>query len=408
MSLNVKNRTIYCNDNLNILKGINNSCIDLIYLDPPFNSGREYTGTRKSMAELANFKDSWDEDDENIEWWFAIKEKHPRLYLYLKDVDDYANKSTQVYLTMMAVRLLEMHRILKDTGSLYYHCDQSAGHYIKIMLDIIFGMNNFNNEIIWAYSTSGRARRGHRNQWARKHDAIYWYTKNFKHSEADCTLECSPEYIASHYRQKDKNGRVCRIRIDAGKERLYYPDEGINGNDWWADIPYVNSQAKSRTGYPTQKPLALLERIIKASSNEGDIVLDPFCGCATTCVAAEKIGRHWIGIDVWEDACNIIEKRLNKDFDLWEGGTIHKLSRPPARTDTDPDTKSQRKREYIPDKVKEMVWQRDEGQCRNCGAKENLQYDHIIPHSKGGSNEITNLQILCRNCNLNKSNIYHS
>ena len=392
MSLNVKNRTIYCNDNLNILKGINNNCIDLIYLDPPFNSGRDYTGARKSMAELAKFKDSWDENDENIEWWFAIKEKHPRLYLYLKDVDDYANKSTQVYLTMMAVRLLEMHRILKDTGSLYYHCDQSAGHYIKIMLDIIFDMRNFKNEIVWGYRNGGVSKR----YFPKKHDTILFYTKNNKYTYTPIqeTILYDKPFFTGDGIQPNKEGK--------------YPVKVYTRDVWEDGVKPIINVSKERVGYPTQKPLALLERIITASSNEGDVVLDPFCGCATTCVAAEKLGRHWIGIDVWEDACNIIGKRLNKDFDLWEGGTIHKLTRPPVRTDTDPDTKSQKKREYIPDEVKEMVWQRDEGQCRNCGAKENLQYDHIIPHSKGGSNEITNLQILCRNCNLNKSNIYHS
>ncbi len=391
-NLNIENRTIYCNDNLNILRGINNNCIDLIYLDPPFNSGREYTGARKSMAELATFKDSWDEDDENIEWWFQIKERHPRLYLYLKDVDDYANKSTQVYLVMMAVRIIEMHRILKDTGSLYYHCDQSAGHYIKLMLDIIFGINNFCNEIIWSYKSGGASKR----HFSKKHDTIYMYAKTNKYT---FVLQKDKSYITGKFGFKDAQHLLHK------DEKGWYTD--VNMRDVW-QIDIVGRSSSERTGYPTQKPLTLLERVIKASSNEGDMVLDPFCGCATTCIAAEKLQRQWVGIDVWEDAHHIIGKRLHNDLDLWEGGTIHKLTKPPIRTDIDPERKTPKRREYIVDEVKEMVWQRDEGQCRNCGATENLQYDHVIPLSKGGSNEITNLQILCRNCNLAKSNKYHS
>ena len=396
---NVENRTIYCNDNLNILKGINNNCIDLIYLDPPFNSGRNYGEPRKSMAELGQFKDKWDEDDENIEWWFAIKEKHPQLHLYLKDIDDYANKSTQVYLTMMAVRVLEMHRILKDTGSLYYHCDQTAGHYIKVMLDVIFGKKNFRNEIVWCYRGAGYPK----NDFGRRHDIIFRYssTENYTFNKNEVRMPYAKATVA---RFKHKIGNV-RDNKDYGQQKLH--EKGRCPDDWW-EIQPIAPSSKERMGYPTQKPLKLLERIIKASSNEGDMILDPFCGCATTCVAAEKLGRQWCGIDIWEGAHEIIGKRLHNDFALWEGGKIHKLSKPPIRTDTDPEHKQKRKREYIADDTKEMVWKRDDGRCRNCGATRNLQYDHIIPHSEGGSNEITNLQILCRDCNLKKSNKYHS
>lgn len=392
MCLNIKNRTVYCNDNLNILRGINNNCIDLIYLDPPFNSGKEYTGARASMAELAKFKDSWDENDENIEWWFQIKEKHPKLYLYLKDVDDYANKSTQVYLTMMAVRMLEMHRVLKDTGSLYYHCDQSAGHYIKVMLDIIFGMDNFKNEIIWSYKSGGAGK----TKFAKKHDTLLFYTKSKKYT---FNLQKQKSYISGE------------LGLKATQHLLNKDEKGwstfVNQRDVW-QIDIVGRSSRERTGYPTQKPLTLLEAIIRASSNKGDMVLDPFCGCATTCVAAEKLERQWVGIDVWEDAHNLIQKRLFIDFDLWEGGLIHHLTRPPTRTGADPKNKPIRKRRYIPDEVKEKVWERDGGECTTCGAKEELQYDHIIPFSEGGGDGIANLQILCRKCNLEKSNKYHS
>ena len=359
---------------------------------------------------------------------------------------------------MMAVRILEMHRVLKDTGSLYYHCDQSAGHYIKVMLDIIFGIGRFTDEIIWRRS-SGKAKGS---QFSSRSlgvgtDSIFHYAKSNKYTHNNVTLELSQKELREKFPLTDKDGRwyntsvpiFCQPSMGA-RPNLCYTYKGVSNphpSGWrvekekliemdkrgdiiwregkrplrksyaenyqgkpidnlWFDIPGVSG--KESTGYPTQKPLELLERIIKASSNKGDMVLDPFCGCATTCVAAEKLGRQWVGIDVWENAHEIIDKRLHNDFALWEGGTIHKLTKPPVRTDADPAAKPQRKREYIPDEVKEMVWQRDAGQCRNCGAKDNLQYDHIIPHSEGGSNEITNLQILCRNCNLKKSNKYHS
>lgn len=410
------------------------------------------------MAELAQFKDSWDEDDENIEWWFEIKEKNPRLYLYLKDVDDYANKSTQVYLTMMAVRMLEMHRVLKPTGSLYYHCDQTAGHYIKVMLDIIFGIKNFRNEISWErIKGAGKRSQYEIKNYGNSTDAILFYTKtqNYTFRGDAIKLPFSKEYIEKKYNHIDNKGRyqrrspfrpiglgarpnlcytykgfvnpnpsgwtVSKNRLEEidkegdleiiGDNKIYRtlrPEKtiGIPINNFWGDVSQV--MGKQKTGYPTQKPLQLLERIIKASSNKGDFVLDPFCGCATTCVAAEKLERQWVGIDVWEDAHNIIQKRLFIDFDLWEGGIIHHLTRPPTRTDIDLNEKQTRKRKYITDEIKEQVWERDRGECRNCGARENLQYDHVIPHSKGGSDEIDNLQVLCRSCNLEKSNKHHS
>ena len=383
---NIKNRTVYCNDNLNILKGINNNTIDLIYLDPPFNSGKDYTGAQKSMAEQVAFKDTWDEDDMNIEWWYEIKEKHPKLYLFLKNVDDYSKQSNQTYLVMMAVRMLEMHRILKDDGSLYYHCDHSMSHYIKIMLDVVFGLNNFRNNIVWSYDFGGRSK----NMFPRKHDDIFFYTKTKKYNFYRDQLDRTP------YKGKMHNAN------DPDKAK------GKTPTDVW-DIPIINTMAKERCGWPTQKPLQLLERIIKASSKEGDMILDPFCGCATTCVAAEKLNRQWIGIDVWEEAHRIIGQRMERDIssDLFQDRQIHLLSKPPIRTDNDPSPIKLKKRKYVSDEVKEAVYERDNGSCKNCGAKEELQYDHIIPFSKGGNDTIDNLQILCRSCNLTKSNKYH-
>ena len=393
---NIENRTVYCNDNLNILKGINNDAVDLIYLDPPFNSGRDYTGARKSMAALATFKDSWDENDMDIEWWFEIKNKHEKLYQYLSTVDDFASVSHQVYLTMMAVRILEMHRILKSTGSLYYHCDHSMAHYVKIMLDIVFGLKNFKNNIVWCYKSGGASK----SHFSKKHDDILFYTKSKKYT-FNPTKEKS-------YVDKGGNKKIEYFEDEKGTYTKVLP------KDYW-NISMLSTFAKERTGWPTQKPLSLMYKIIEASSNEGDMVLDPFCGCATTCVAAEHLNRKWVGIDVWEGAHELIKQRMVKDIknvgesDLFNDKIdISLKSRAPKRTDNDPSPVKIKKRKYVSDEIKEAVYERDNGQCKSCGSKEQLQYDHVIPFSKGGSDEIDNLQILCRSCNLAKSNKYHA
>ena len=406
--MNIKNRTVYCNDNLTILKGINNDTVDLIYLDPPFNSGRDYVGGRKSMAKNAEFKDSWDENDMNIEWWFDIKKKHPKLYLYLKDVDDYSRQSNQTYLVMMAVRVLEMHRILKPTGSLFYHCDHSMSHYVKIMLDIIFGLDNFKNNIVWCYTSGGASKK----QFSKKHDDIFFYTKSnkfkFNHTSKGAREPFGETSIKMHFNKIDENGRNYR---KVGKS-IYYADEGRIRTDWWTDIKSQDASSplsNEYTGYPTQKPLSLLERIIDVASNEGDMVLDPFCGCATACVAAEKLNRQWVGIDLWSEAHEIIGTRLDKEIgQLFIDFIVHKLEKAPKRTDNDPKYIDKKKRKYVSDEIKEAVYERDNGSCKNCGAKEELQYDHIIPFSRGGNDTIDNLQILCRSCNLTKSNKYNS
>ena len=173
------------------------------------------------------------------------------------------------------------------------------------------GRENFRNEIIWCYSTSGRAKRF----FAPKHDTILLYTKSGQGYWGDYRIPVPQKYLESHYKQQDAKGNRVRIRVDAGKERVYYPEEGMTCNDWW-DIPYVNSQAKERTGFPTQKPLALYERMIEASSREGDLVLDPFAGCATTCIAAEIHGREWIAIDINREAQGVVKKRLRQEARL--------------------------------------------------------------------------------------------
>jgi DNA modification methylase len=200
--------------------------------------------------------------------------------------------------------------VLKPTGSIYVHLDWHAVHYVKVMMDGIFGMKNFQNEIVWCYSNSGRGKK----EFAKKHDTILLYNKssNSKWNADAIKIPYDEKYIKSHFRDIDDDGKVCRRRLDAGKWRVYYPDSGMIPNDWWTDIPSLNSVAKERMGYPTQKPEELLERIIKASSKPGDMLLDPFCGCGTALAVAQRLGRRWIGIDVEMPACAVVQQRLDR------------------------------------------------------------------------------------------------
>ena len=340
-SLNVDNRTIFCHDNLDVLQGINSDSIDLIYLDPPFNKNKRFTAPVGSSASGAYFDDIFREEDVKDEWIQTIREDQPALYTYLEGIKGVGKPYNFAYLAYMAIRLIECHRVLKPTGSIYLHCDPTMSHYLKTTMDCVFGEDHFRNEIVWCYSTSGRPKRF----FAKKHDILLFYSLGHGYW-GNFRIPVSEKYLDSHYQQKDENGNRCRIRYDHGRKRVYYPDQGITCNDWW-NIPYVNSQAKERTGYPTQKPLALLERIIKASSKEGDTVLDPFCGCATTCVVAERLDRKWVGIDTSIKAFDLVRERLIKEAAdptdiLKYKNEIDLRTELPTRTDKDENHREQK------------------------------------------------------------------
>ena len=288
LECNVENRTIFCDDNLDVLQGINSECIDLIYLDPPFNKNKKFTAPIDSSAQGASFKDIFREDDLKEEWLIAIQENHPDLYYYLNGIKGICKPYNFAYLAYMAIRLIECHRILKQTGSLYLHCDPTMSHYLKSTMDCIFGEDNFRNEIVWCY-------RGGVPEFdfARKHDTILRYSK--------CKTVCfNVDSIRIPY-STDSAERLSFTARSFRQNRVYENYEqnplGKHPEDWWELQPILPS-SKERLGYPTQKPIKLLERIIKASGNEDDIILDPLCGCATTCVAAERLKRKWIGIDI--------------------------------------------------------------------------------------------------------------
>jgi DNA modification methylase len=309
------NRLFY-GDNLDVLdQYIKDESIDLVYLDPPFNSKKSYNVLFKthaktdSAAQIEAFSDTWVWSPDTEAAYNMLAESAPN------DVSDaieamrrlLTENDVLAYLVMMTQRLLEIHRVLKPTGSMFLHCDPTASHYLKVMLDAIFGPTNFVNEIAWCYDTGGRAK-GH---FPRKHDVIFWYGKTKDRFFDYDAVAVQRDFSTMHETvQTDKDGRPYQANVKNGKEYRYYLDKGVLPNDWWTDIQALNPAAKERLGYPTQKPLALLERIINAACPLDGVVLDPFCGCGTTIDAAVRLNRAWIGIDITYIAIDLIEKRL--------------------------------------------------------------------------------------------------
>jgi len=315
----MKNK-LYFGDNLNIMREyVPDESIDLIYLDPPFNSKATYNvlfaeknGTQ-SKAQITAFEDSWHWCQESEETYYEIiTHSTKKLADMMQAMRSFLGTNDMMaYLTMMAVRLVEMHRVLKSTGSIYLHCDPTASHYLKLVIDAIFGVNNFRNEIVWCY----RRYTASSNRFQKIHDIILFYSKTDNAIFNDIRIPYSDKSGTkdSHYKQ-DTNGRWFRWQKRKGQEPYkIYLSEGVRLGDWW-ELQHINASAKERLGYPTQKPEALLERIIKASSNEGDMILDPFCGCGTSIAVAEHLNRKWIGIDITHLAITLMKHRLEDTF----------------------------------------------------------------------------------------------
>lgn len=270
--------TIYCGDNKDVLRHFPENCVDLIYLDPPFFTNEEYEIIWNDGYERRAFEDRWKGGINN-------------------------------YIVWMDERLRECYRVLKDIGSIYLHCDYHANAHLRILMDKIF-VNNFRSEIIWSTETVSGFK-SQANKWIRSHDTILFYTKSDKYTFNKEYLPHKEEYIA-RFKKTDKRGRRFRDDRSGGRKQYLEETKGRLVGDVWNDIMSFQqaSTIKEYLGYPTQKPEALLERIINASSNPIDIVLDPFCGCGTAIAVAHKLGRRWIGIDVSPTACKLMEKRM--------------------------------------------------------------------------------------------------
>ncbi len=378
MPPNWSSKTIWTGDCLDIMRGMNSDSVDLIYLDPPFNSRTNYAAPIGSRAAGAAFKDTWTLSDVDVEWINLIEAKHAGLYRVLLAAMTGSDKS---YLVYMAARLLEMRRILKETGSIYLHCDPTMSHYLKLVMDAVFGRKCFRNEIVWCYRGGGVPKR----DFARKHDVLLRYAPG------------NPVFNVDAVRVPYSDDSTERLEYTARSFRpnaiydSYRPNpEGKHPEDWWPIQPIMPS-SKERVGYPTQKPVALLELIIRASSNEGDMVLDPFCGCATTMVVADAWGRHWAGIDISPKAAKLVRQRIDDQL----RNIIH-------RTDIPKRTDLGRLRRYNSTQNRKYLYGEQGGHCAGCSTHfeaRHLEVDHIISRQKGGTDHLDNLQLLCGNCN---------
>ena len=364
------------------MRGMNSESVDLIYLDPPFNSNRDYSAPIGSEAAGAAFKDTWTLSDVDEAWHGEIADRDPTLYATIDAAGHAHSKSMKSYLIMMAVRIMEMRRLLKPTGSLYLHCDPTASHYLKMLMDSVFGGANFRNEIVWCYAGGGQPAK----DFPRKHDIILRYSKTdaYIFNKEDVRVPYDSDYKSTVFAGKDTRA--------PGKTYTRNPD-GKVVEDWWKNLP--RPYGKEKQGYPTQKPLALLDRIIRASSHERDMILDPFAGCATACVSADRLERQWVGIDLSPMAAKLVKSRLRKELGMfYDVQHRHDI---PRRTDLGelPNYKTHR----------HTLYGRQEGICAGCRVMfpfRNMTVDHVVPQSKSGSDHLENLQLLCSACNSKK------
>ena len=438
-TVNWKNRTIWTGDNLPIMRGMNSESVDLIYLDPPFNSNANYAAPIGSKAAGAEFKDTWGLDDIDLVWYGEIKEDHPDLYDLLTATQSIHGDSMMSYLIYMSIRIMEMKRLLKPNGSIYLHCDPTASHYLKLLMDSIFSKKNYRNEITWQRCAS------HNNttkNYGKVTDRILYYSKEHPTWNVVYT-PLSDDFVSKYYKYKDEKGffslthplssrgsnngyhytfrgrtkkwslpieKLQKLDNDgkiywakngglAYKKNYLHDIQGKKLHNTWTDIKINSMEKKERTGYPTQKPLELLSRIIRSSSNEGDTVLDPFCGCATACIASEKLNRNWVGIDISPKAAELVVSRMKNELGLFYDG-IHRKDIP-KRTDLGKVPR------YNCRDNKERLYGIQGGFCHGCKEhflSRNLTVDHIIPKSKGGTDHFGNLQLLCGHCNSTKGN----
>lgn len=317
----IGDRLLYHCDNLLVLRGLASSSVDLVATDPPFNKGRSFHAVPESAADGHVFQDRWPWNGDDLdEWADTLRAGHPDVWAAVEVANRVRGEHMGAFLCFMGIRLLEMRRVLKPSGCLYLHCDASAAHYLKLLLDAVFGPDQYRNEIIWCYTNGGASP----SRFAPKHDTILCYSNG-------------GQPVFNTPRVPYTSGQP-----SAKRAALFHPHGKIM-LDWWADIGALNTVDSERVGYPTQKPVALYERIVAASTHPGAMVLDPFCGSGTTLIAAERLGRRWIGVDLWAggDERVVLARLLDEGLDvprfssdrLFSAGQVVLRSEPPARSE---------------------------------------------------------------------------
>ena len=446
-------------DNLDFMRAMDSGTVDLIATDPPFNKNKDFHATPDSLAALASFQDRWLWEPVHDEWLGQIKDDNLKLTEAVISARKAHSESMGAFICFLSVRMMSMHRLLKPTGSLFLHCDPTASHYIKAALDAIFGAENFVNEIIWRRAfAKGNAV----SQFGRNSDCILWFSKSKDYVYTPEYREHDAKYLKPYNKVEEGTGRRYRLaalNAPAGsrgqryeflgvvrnwrwnkarmeesyekglvvqtkpgavpQQKLYLDEQkGPMIDNIWDDIKRIEGNSAEKTGYPTQKPLALYKRIIKAASNPGDVVFDPFAGCATTCVAAELLGRQWVGIDIWDKVADVVKDRVEREQIPLLKEEILLINELPKRTDSGETaapylrvrvTIKEPKDEYRTREAKVDHLIKQFGLvCQGCGRefddKAYLQLDHMLPRADGGPNHISNRCLLCPPCNIRKSN----
>lgn len=485
--MNVPNRSLFLLDNVRLLRGLDSGCIDLIATDPPFNARRQFNAPLGSKAAGQRFDDRWKWDDVAADWHEVLSAENPGIREVIRTaavleggrIDGHGRidtgpvtNSMAAYLAWMAPRLVEMRRVLKPSGSLYLHCDDSADYLLRMLLDAVFGRDGYRNAIRWKRTTG----RSDGKRYGRVSDTILFYAAGPAPTWNGIYEPLSDEYVRKFYRHEDEHGRWQTDQLTAAERRsgdsgqpwrgidpaergnhwrapnafpphITKPDDwsslttrgkldrldalglivwpktnrgtmprfkrylstsqGTKLGDFWPSPLPVQTHSHERTGWATQKPVALYERIIRASSNPGDVVLDPFCGCSTTLMAAERLGangsgegRRWVGCDVDPVAEDVIRRQMKTLLpdDLLDTGGLVVRKSPPRRTDV----------ARVPDDVLRLrLWNRQGWRCANpyCDAQPravDLHLDHRIPKVRGGADGEENRIGLCGNCNARK------
>ena len=483
---NYQPSTLFISDNLPVLRGMDGDTVDLVYLDPPFNSKREYRAPIGTPAAGQSFDDTWRWDALDERWLGEIDRRNPALSAVIHAARLTQGDGTGAYLAFMGVRLLELARVMKPAASIYLHCDDAANAYLRASMDAVFGKSSFRNEIVWK-RTAGRS---DASQFGRVHDNILFYAaKTATWNRPTAPHAVDSDYVRRSYRHDDGDGRgpyrasditaagirkgesgepwrgidptrkgrhwgtptkggmndfirahgmipswpdaypSVHQRLDAmdaaglihwpkkgggmpSMKRYLASAEGVAVEDIFADIGKLEAQSKEKTGWATQKPLALLQRIIRASSNPDDLVLDPFAGCATCCVAAAIEGRRWVAIEACEAAADIVQVRLSEaaggelgaQADLYKA---HIRRNPPTRTDLNDDEPKPNTVAYRTQANLDYLYGVQRGNCIGCGLHyhaKDFHIDHITPRSQGGTDDLDNLQLLCGHCNSTKGN----